>query len=39
MAVAKETLIERFKDFNIRVEKRVGIDRTERTLEKWLYNL
>ncbi|MDD2330269.1 MAG: site-specific integrase [Bacteroidales bacterium] len=39
MAVAKETLIESFKDFNIRVEKRVGIDRTERTLEKWQYNL
>ncbi len=39
MAVAKETLIESFKDYNERLEKRVGIDRTERTLEKWQYNL
>ncbi|HMM18057.1 MAG TPA: site-specific integrase [Petrimonas sp.] len=39
IAVAKETLIESFKDFNIRVEKRIGIDRTERTLEKWQYHL
>lgn len=39
MAVAKETLIESFKDYNERLEKRVGIDRAIGTFEKWQYHL
>ena len=39
MAVAKETLIESFKDYNERLEKRVGIDRAIGTFGRWQYHL
>lgn len=39
MAGAKETLIKSFEEYNHRLEKRVGIDRTVGTFNRWQYHL